>query len=161
MIYQFKPGSHLAGNAQAVGESLSRLEAAGELTPRTVLADARDEASPLHLFFEWSDAKAAEKYRLEQAGHLIRSVTVVMEPSEAQEPVTVRAFVPVSEGQEQRHYVGTARALGDADLRKQVLGQAYAELGAIARKYRELKELSQVVEAIDHVGELLKEGQPH
>ena len=39
--------------------------------------------------------------------------------------------------------------------RRQVLAQAHTELGAVARKYRELRE---VVSAIDRVGQLLNDG---
>jgi len=163
MIYQFKEGSHLRGDAQAVGEKLARLEAHGRLTPEAVLQDARVDTSPLHPFFEWDDAKAAERHRLEQAGHLIRCVTVVIEPKEPDEARTIRAFVPISAPDNTRSFVPTMKALSDADLRRQVLAQAHSELGAVAKKYRELKELAEVVSAIDRVGELLQssEGQPH
>lgn len=162
MIYQFKPGSHLTGDAQAVGERLASLEAKGKLTPEAVVADARAKRSALHPFFEWDDAKAAEQHRLAQAGHLIRCVTVVVEQADSQQQTTVRAFVPITGENNNRQYVDTVRALSDTELRKQVLQQAYAELGAVARKYRELKELSEVVHAIDRVGELLQseQGQP-
>jgi hypothetical protein len=161
MIYQFKPGSHLYGEAQPVGERLAQLEANGRLTPADVLGDARSEQSPLHPHFEWDDSTAAQKYRLAQAGHLIRCVTVVVDEVPNEEPRIIRAFVPISdERDEERRYVQTVRALADPELRHQVLRQAYAELGAVARKYRELKELSDVVQAIDRVGELLTDGQP-
>lgn len=161
-VYQFKPGSHLGGNAQTVGEQLAALDTRGRLTPEAVLQEARPDDSPLHAFFEWDDAKAAEKHRLTQAGHLIRSVTVVMEQHDAEPERTIRAFVPITVGQEEsRRYVDTIRALSDDELRRQVLAQAHSELGAVARKYRELKELSEVCKAIDKVGELLTEGQSH
>jgi hypothetical protein len=154
-IFQFKQGAHITGDAQAVGERLSALEADGRLTPDGVLRDARNDRSALHPFFEWDDSKAAEKWRLEQAGHLIRSVTVTVD--EQDEPRTIRAFVPISGADESRSYVSTMKALGDTEMRRQVLAQAHGELGAVARKYRELKELSEVVAAIERVGDLLVE----
>lgn len=160
MIYKFKVGAHLKGDAQAVGERLSRLEAKGRLTPEEVVLDAKKERSVLHSYFEWDDAKAAHKHRLHQAGYLIRSITVEVEaPEPNEEPRSIRAFVPIS-ADDERSYVPTIKALSDEDMRKQVLAQAHSELGAVARKYRELKELSDVVGAIDRVGEILKEGQP-
>jgi hypothetical protein len=160
-IFKFKDGAHINGDAQIVGERLSALEAKGALTPEGVLRDARSTRSVLHPFFEWDDAIAAEKHRLQQAGHLIRCVTVVLDDHEADAPRTIRAFVPISGDDEHRSYVPMMKALGDADMRRQVLAQAHAELGAVAKRYRELKELSEVVQAIDRVGELLhsSEGQ--
>lgn len=156
MIYRFKEGARLPGDAQKVGERLAALEAAGRLTAEAVVMEARDAASPLHPLFEWDDAKAADRYRVIQAGHVIRCVTVVMERQQPEDSKPIRAFVPVTEGDESRRYVDTVRALGDADMRRQVLSQAHSELGAVARKYRELQELAGVVEAIDRVGELVK-----
>lgn len=163
MIYKFKEGSRLPGNAQIVGERLAQLESHGRLTPKDVVADARPPTSPLHGLFEWDDAAAADQYRLQQAGHLIRSVTVVLDADEvAEEPRMIRAFFPVTSGDDaRRQFVDTVRALSDAEIRGQILRQAHAELSALARKYRELRELSDVVQAIDKVGDLLTEGQPH
>lgn len=155
MIYQFKQGAHIKGDAQAVGERLAALEAKGKLTAEGVLRDAKSERSVLHPYFEWDDCKAAHKWRVEQAGHLIRSVTVEVEQQEQEEPRSIRAFLPISGDGETKSYVPTLIALGDVEMRRQVLAQAHSELGAVARKYRELKELSDVVQAIDRVGELL------
>jgi hypothetical protein len=160
-VYQFKNGSHLSGDAQKVGERLAALESRGKLTPDAVVHDARKDTSVLHGYFEWDDQKAAHRWRLTQAGHLIRCVTVQVDDTH-DDVTTIRAFVAVNDGDENRSYVPTMRAMSDGELRKQVLAQAHSELGAVARKYRELQELSEVVKAIDRVGELLEssEGQP-
>lgn len=159
-IYRFKDGAHLKGDAQAIGERLDSIRArpAG-LTPEAVVEDARPQASPLHAQFEWDDAKAAERFRLGQAGHLIRCVTVVMDtqasrPAESQ--VTVRAFVPVLRTDGAAVYESTATALSDGDYRRQVLERAHHELVAVTRKHRELEELAEVVSAIERVGQLLE-----
>lgn len=49
-------------------------ENTGALTPQSVVDIARPKGSPLHSHFEWNDKVAGEKYRLSQAGELIRSV---------------------------------------------------------------------------------------
>lgn len=67
-------------------------DVANDLNERDVLADARDESSPLHAYFEWDDTAAAERYRLAQAQDLIRRVKVtVVRANES--PVSVRAFI--------------------------------------------------------------------
>ena len=43
----------------------------GKLTPDAVVDDAKNPASPLHPFFEWNDAKAAEEHRRYQARKLM------------------------------------------------------------------------------------------
>jgi hypothetical protein len=48
----------------------------GILRPESVVAAAKDPASPLHNYFTWDDVEAAHKYRLDQARALIRSVKI-------------------------------------------------------------------------------------
>ena len=60
----------------------------GTLTPELVVDVARDPEHPLHSRFEWDDSIAAEKWRLEQAGQLLR-VTFRPDPGK---PTDLRAF---------------------------------------------------------------------
>lgn len=58
-----------------IAERLRELEQAnGRLIPSDVVEEARNPESPLHSHFEWDNSEAATKYRLLQAGVLIRSV---------------------------------------------------------------------------------------
>jgi hypothetical protein len=57
----------------------------GELLEEDVLLAARDPKSAMHDHFEWNNSKAAEAYRLEQARHLIRSVTIKVTTIDGQE----------------------------------------------------------------------------
>lgn len=171
--YQFKIGAHISGDAQKVGERLEAIRIKNDgLTPTVVLNDARQESSVLHGYFEWDDSLAAEKYRLDQAGHLIRCVTVVYPdqkleadprqislesvPAVVEAPRSVRAFVAVKRDGE-RLYESTERAMGDDEMRRQVLAQAHDELASVGRKYRELQELAGVFLALDQVASKLRE----
>jgi len=167
-IYSFKPGAFISGDAQAAGERLEKLRAKNNgLIPATVVDDARPKASPLHRFFEWDDTTAAQKHREQQARELIKAIEIMFEPAPASASQAleinaapervVRAFVSVRRADGQRVYQDTMGALADADMKKQVLGQAYSELSSITRKYADLTELAQVVEAVEHIGELLRE----
>jgi hypothetical protein len=151
MVYEWKPGSPIRLDAQAVGEHLERLEQVGPLTPEAIVEDARDEQSPTHPYFEWNDQDAAEQYRLVQARELVRAVIVVIEKPEATpEPLRVRAFSSL-ETQEGRSYVTTARALDDDGLRAQLLHSALADLRAFRMKYHKLQELADVIATIDQL----------
>lgn len=69
----------MAKNMVAVAAELKRLVATdgeGFLSPERVLQEAVDESSPLHDYFEWDDTEAARKFRLVQAGLLVRRVRV-------------------------------------------------------------------------------------
>lgn len=59
----------------------------GELTPRTIVEDARNVESPLHELFQWDDKVAAEQQRLHTARTVIRSVVITVTTTNA----TIRA----------------------------------------------------------------------
>jgi hypothetical protein len=160
MIYAWKPGTAIAAlDAQTAGERLEaiRVTHGGFLTPAQVVADARTDDSPLHPVFEWVDARAAERWREEQASYLIRHITVVVERQGAEDdspPIFARAFVSVQfddpEGDEPTQaYTAISVALQDGAMREQVVQRAYSELQAWRRRYADLKELAQVFEALD------------
>lgn len=56
---------------------LATLMVEGRLTPNAVVEAARAITSPLHRFFTWDDAEAAEAHRREQARKLIGRIKVV------------------------------------------------------------------------------------
>lgn len=146
MVYAWKWGAPVP--AQAAGERLEALEREhGQITPKLVLDDARDEGALLHPCFEWDDETAAELYRERQAGFLIRNLTVRVE-REDKPPLPVRAFVSV-ETEESRAFVGTIRALSEAETRAQVLQEALQSLQVFRTKYEAFAELSGVIAAID------------
>lgn len=149
MIYQWKSGAHVILDAQQAGEELERVRTAhnGRLTSEMVADAARPEDAPLHSAFEWDDAKAATKWRIEQAGYLIRSIEIIVD-RENEEGAPIRAFVSVERDQD-RSYTSTAHALADEELRKQVLGQAWKELEAWRRRHAELCEFARVFAEID------------
>lgn len=149
MIYQWKQGSHISIDAQAAGEEMEKLRTLynGRLEPQMVVDAARDEQSPLHHHFEWNDKKAAAAYRNDQAGHLIRCITVEVDTGRG-ERAPVRAFVSVKRD-EDRCYTSVQHALSDSELRAQVLASAWAELEAWRRRHAELIELAKVFAVID------------
>lgn len=125
---------------------LIRHEQGGRLSTAAIIEDARDEGSPFHKYFEWDDPVAAEKWRAEQAGQLIRGIVTVVTRGDVSH--SIRAFVNVTEGQE-HHYTTTAHALSDDGLREQVLRKAWEELQGWYQRYREYKELSVVFAAVE------------
>lgn len=65
--------------SEAARNAVVALEKKGRLTPRAVVEAARDPNSPMHACFEWDDSVAGDKWRIEQARRLIRTVRIVYE----------------------------------------------------------------------------------
>lgn len=79
--YHPVPGSALSPtDAAVVGPAVERLKQGTKEPPKlsAVVDAARPRGSSLHRFFEWDDGKAAQKFRIEQARWLVRSVRVVV-----------------------------------------------------------------------------------
>lgn len=150
MVYQWKPNARIPVEPQVAGKHLEALRSKnGELTPRIVVEDARKKSSPFHPVFDWNDKTAAEQWREEQARYIIRSV-VVVSSEEGDEPRTVRAFVSVTD-EGDRHYTSIAHAMGDAELREQIVKRASKELQEWRKRYDDLKEFSEVYAAMDKI----------
>lgn len=152
MVYEWAPDASIRSvDAQIAGERLEQLRkrAGGLLTAEAIVNDARPEDAPLHPCFEWNDQVAAENFRREQARHVIRGVRVVMDRGN-DSVLPVRAFVNVVQG-ESRGYSSTAYVMGEAELRAQVLQNAWRDLETFRTRYRELEELSEVFNAADKV----------
>lgn len=118
---------------------------AGELRPRTVVDKAKDPSHPLHDRFEWDDKLAGEKYRLQQASDLIRSVEWTYAEAPDGAPKRVRAFHSVNRV-DGPSYVPVQEIQQDPFLAKLTLQAAEREWKALHRKYGHLAEFMAVVQ---------------
>jgi hypothetical protein len=147
-------GKSFPVKAQVVGERLMSIykRENKQLTPEMVLEDAERKNSPLHICFEWDDSEAAHKYRLSQAGDIIRSVSVKYKTNEDKD-VCVRSFVSIRVDENNvltdnffqknasSFYVSIKDAMTDDILKKYTLDMALKELRSFMEKYRSINEL--------------------
>ena len=151
--YNWAKGSRITSlDATLIGAHLEKLRTAneGELTPAMVLKEARKHNSPLHSAFDWDDTSAAAKFRLSQAGTLIRAVTVTfIDDDEEVNDEPIRAYVSVQGSEGKPVYVSINAALTDADMSRQLLFQALNEIKRWRARHARLKELSNVFAAMD------------
>ena len=144
-MYEYRVRGLQKAPAQVAGKIMEQLEQSeAGLSPATLLDASRDESAPLHGEFEWRDDVAAEQYRLNQAGGIIRNVYRIT--VETQEKAPVRAFV--STGERQQAYVSIATALTNEKWRENLLESAKRDMQSFTAKYRNLGELSEVLTAM-------------
>lgn len=148
--YTWRPGSQIRIDPGKAGREMEavRRENDGALTPQSLLERARSANSAVHDHFEWDDGIAAEQHRLSQASDLIRAIAIDITRSNVEPPKPIRAFVSV-ERQGVRSYTSTVHALSDADLRRQVLEKAFADLEVWRQKHADLVEFARIFAAID------------
>lgn len=148
---RFRKGFDRKAGAARMQALFDRLES---VTRDDVIADAQKASSPLHGAFIWdADEALGHSHRL--TAHYLLSNFVPVQPAEYMGRPAFEGVVPVylSEDDDKREYVKPEVALARPDYRAQVLGQALKELRSFRRKYRTLKELSKVFEAIDEVAD--------
>lgn len=157
MVYKWK-GRKYSVSADIVGKEVEKLEKKyGEVTARNFVEAARPEESPLHKLLEWDDTKAAEAWRIQQAGTIICCLNIECE--DTPEPVTVRAYMNVADEADNPtrrtgSFINTHDAFANADKRSLILRVAYRELKELRRKYSQLSELADVFEAIDRLSDV-------
>ena len=142
--YSWRKGYSYKVPADVVGGVLEDIENKSEsVTSEKFLDESRASSSPTHDMFEWNDGIAAEKYRLEQARHIINSIELQIV---SDEDIAKPAFVNVE-------VKGTARtalyknvecAFNNEEYKRNVLINALNELRAFERKYRSLEELAKI-----------------
>lgn len=144
MIYKWKIPV-VSIEAQEVGEEFERLyEENGKLDPKDVVDASRDKNALLHDYFEWDDTIAAEKYRVHQAGDIIRCLVHVEETAEDAPDIITRAFVHV---QQEYHPINVV--VKTPSMYEELLMAAERDMEAFKRKYSELTQVKSVISAID------------
>lgn len=112
----------------------------GMLLVDDVLAEAKDESSPLHKHFEWDDSVAAEAHRRYQARVLIQKchITVVDVA-----PTTVRAFVSLQSDRETGGgYRLTTTVLDDDQMREELLRDIQYTIARWTKKFHLLDSIT-------------------
>lgn len=112
--------------------------------PEMIVAAAQDSNSELHKCFEWDDTEAARKYRIIQAGNLVRNL-VIVESKEKSEPQQIRVMYTSHDG----GYKQTKLILQNPDEYETLKSRAMAELRAIKNKYNMILELKEIFDLID------------
>ena len=135
MTAQWRIDGIYKADAQKVADEIGE----GKVTPQEVLEKAIDENSELHKCFEWNDSIAAEKYRLQQAGNVLRMLV-------EQPPLRIFHIT-----EERNVYQPTKMFLKNEDEYQSLLKRAINELNSFKQKYKTISELEEVFKAIDEL----------
>lgn len=121
----------------------------GVLLPLKVVEFARNPDTALHSRFDWSDRKAAQKYRLWQAREVIRVYVTVLEADT--EPVKVYVSLYNDRKRDGGGYRSLRDVMKNPKYRQQLLEQAEFEMQIFKQKYKRLMQLKPIFEAADRV----------
>lgn len=114
----------------------------GVLTCEAVLDAARPKNSPLHSYFTWDDSRAAERYRLIEAGRLIATVRIEYRRKKAAQVVYTPAFIPTGTNSEgKREYFPVEEVTRNEFLQQKALADARSEMEGTRARYSHLVDL--------------------
>ena len=150
VIYSAKEGFRINRKyVQPAGELMAKLESEGRLTAKELVNESRPEDAPLHGYFEWDDAVAAELYRERQGRNIIEAIVEVKEPAEERgEPQYVKVFYATEQGGGNYYHIETI--VQEEDKAEKLFQMALRELRQMQRRYEIIKDrLAPVYEAID------------
>lgn len=116
----------------------------GRVTAELVLERAQDPASTFHQHFVWDDGEAAHRYRLQQAGGLIRKFKVVR--NIGSRTIRVDAFVKVDDSAD--GYAPVRDAITMDWLVQQKRIRLIAAMERLAGELRDWDEFTSVADAI-------------
>ncbi|MBO0728571.1 MAG: hypothetical protein J2P57_04890 [Acidimicrobiaceae bacterium] len=119
-------------------------EERGRLVPEEVVEVASAPDHPLHSQFEWDDTEAARRWRIWQAGQLIRRVQVRIVDNDHE--YSVRAFRPARYvGRDEPGYLAERDIRDDPTARALLLRRMEREWRSMRRRWGDLEEFWKMV----------------
>ena len=153
MVYEWGRNSYKVP-AQDVGNVIEQIATnEGRCTPHALIEAAAPEDSPVHSLFTWDDTKAATNWRTHEARNVINSITVrvIREGDEMPAPAFVSVgHVKATQGMGEG-YRPLSVVLDDPAMAEEAVWQAIMQLRAVERRYKSLKQLAPVWDAVEKV----------
>ena len=128
--------------------NIGQINGNDEFTPQELVNYARNNPnSELYKCFEWNDTIAAEKYRIRQAGDVIRFLRITIPTEEGNlQKTKIRLFVNTNNYD--NSYKATEIVFQNKTEYDKLLAEANAELQAFKQKYKGIKELGKILALI-------------
>lgn len=136
-------GLHKADAQKVANEIIAIGESA---TPAQIVDRAKDPESELHKCFEWSNATAAEKWRIYQARQIVCHLVIRRTEEERAEnkPEIRLLHKPTQES----GYKAVTLIVQNQDEYQKLLAMAYADLAKFKARYSALTELEEIMALI-------------
>ncbi len=125
-----------------VYEELAEKSEDGGVTSQALLNASRAKDAPLHNRFDWNNTSAGEKYRLKQAGKLLREMTIMVNEERTREYQNI--IIEVDQ-QKVHKYYHIETIMSSEELKKKVLTQIAKKMREMMETYKQYKEIYKVV----------------
>ena len=145
--YKWRDGFSYSIKADVVGSVIEDIEARDGIVTREAFLDAsRPEDSPTHSMFEWDDAVAAEKWRLDESRKIIVALQVTYDEESKSGTKDVSAFINIK-SERKAEYRNIIDALSDQESRALIIERINRELDQIIERNKHIEELADILES--------------
>lgn len=142
--YKWRDGTPYATDPELVGGVVEQIEARdGAVTRESFLEASRAEDSPTHSMFEWDDAIAAEKFRLNEASKIIGALQIVYDDADGTER-SVSGFINVK-NEKRAVFKNVVDALSDQESRELIIARLRREVESLIERNRNIEELADIL----------------
>jgi hypothetical protein len=129
----------------------------GTVSPDAIVEEASDKKHVLHKLFTWDNSVAAHKYRLQEAGSLLRAIEITYSELPQQPRRAFEVTLKKRSGSDSQRtvYATAEEAAADPATHSALIAEAVRTLMAWRSRFRYLQELSHLIEEIDRTIESL------
>ena len=129
----------------------------GKVSPDAIVEAAKKKTHPLHKLFTWDDTEAAAKFRLAEAGSLLRSIeiTYIELPEQPRRAFEIMLRKRTGSRDVETLYGTAEEVAADPAAHSRLIAEAVTTLMAWRARFRYLQELSHLIEEIDKTIEQL------
>lgn len=149
--YQWRHGLRMVIPAQAAGERIEQLSSSlGRALQRSdILADARLDDSPFNAeVFREGDGEAANKWRLEVCGRILRGIEMVNVSYQEGGDITISVAQPVVTHVATVGYELTAKVMTDMELRQIALATIVQQLRSYRAKLQRYETIARLMDGV-------------
>ena len=152
--YSAAPGAQFShADAKKYGPAVQKAMESngGILKPEDLVLAARNTRNPLNRYFEWSNRKAADKFRISQARHLINHlcVEVIVKGKRVTRRDNISVLLTPDMKNKNRVYVDLKAVSENPNFKQQMIEYALKELEIWQQRYRECTDLKKINYVID------------
>jgi len=141
MKYEWKESANFKADVNKVKKELDCL--GNDFSPHEIVEKAKNSKTELFKCFEWNNKKCGEKFRLDQARQLIRSIIIIPE----KENIEIRAYESIIYN-EKKCYVPTEIIIKDEDLYLQLVNGIIKSIKEFERKLKSYEYLNKNVKKL-------------
>jgi hypothetical protein len=160
--YEWNPGFKFPVSHTDIKLVLKELQALekeyGEITPARLVESSRDTKSVLHSYFEWNNTKAADAWRMRQAGFLLSNIEIKIVKDG--KPIRMQAYqvnrIPFSKSSETTYTKFNALTKENHSYIRQ---RAVGGLVAIKNKL-EANDYDEIIPYLEKAIQLLQKREP-